>query len=89
MAAQCGVAGSTVIGKRVRCSGQTGILDHLEITDDCVFVQRAAVAQNIKESGMYACSPLLPLPQWLKNAAIIKQLERLKKTLDTLAKKNK
>ena len=90
IAAQCGVAGSTTIGKRIRCSGQTGIIDHLEISDDCVFVQRAAALSDIKEPGVYAGNPLLPLRQWFKNAAIIKQLEELKKTvsrLDKLAKK--
>ncbi len=90
IAAQCGVAGSTTIGKRIRCSGQTGIIDHLEISDDCVFVQRAAALSDVKEPGIYAGNPLLPMRQWFKNAAILKQLEELKKTvsrLDKLAKK--
>lgn len=85
-AAQCGVAGSTVIGKRIRCSGQTGIIDHLEIADDCVFVQRAAVLSDVKQSGVYAGNPLLPMRQWFKNAAILKQLEGLKKTVSRLEK---
>jgi len=85
-AAQTAVAGSTTIGKRVRCSGQTGILDHMNVSDDCVFVQRAAVTQNVTEPGIYAGNPLLPLPQWLKNASIIKQLVELKKTIKRLEK---
>lgn len=89
IAAQCGIAGSTVIGKRVRCSGQTGIIDHLEITDDCVFVQRAAALSDIKESGVYAGNPLLPMRQWFKNAAILKQLEGLKKTVNRIDKLSK
>jgi UDP-3-O-[3-hydroxymyristoyl] glucosamine N-acyltransferase len=90
IAAQCGIAGSTNIGKRIRCSGQTGIIDHLEISDDCVFVQRAAALSDVKKPGIYAGNPLLPMRQWFKNAAILKQLEELKKTvsrLDKLAKK--
>ncbi len=90
IAAQCGVAGSTTIGKRIRCSGQTGIIDHLEISDDCVFVQRAAALRDVKKPGVYAGNPLLPMRQWFKNAAILKQLEELKKTvsrLDKFAKK--
>jgi len=89
LAAQSVIAGSTTIGKRVRCSGQTGILDHLNISDDCVFVQRAAVTQDVKAPGIYAGSPLLPLPQWLKNASIIKQLVELKKTVTRLDKHSK
>ncbi|QMU60225.1 MAG: UDP-3-O-(3-hydroxymyristoyl)glucosamine N-acyltransferase [Gammaproteobacteria bacterium] len=87
VAAQCAVAGSTNIGKRLRCSGQTGILDHLNISDDCVFVQRAAVIQDVKEPGMYAGQPAQPLRKWFKNTAVAKHLEEMKKTLDALEKK--
>ena len=89
MAAQCGVAGSTVIGKRVRCSGQTGMYDHLEIGDDTIFVHRSAVIQDVKDPGVYAGNPLLPLRQWSKNAAILKQLDELKKTVTRLEKDTK
>lgn len=87
IAAQCGVAGSTVIGKRVRCSGQTGVIDHLTISDDAVFVQRAAVLSDVPEPGIYAGNPLLPLKRWFKNAVILKQLEELKKTVTRLEKR--
>jgi len=86
LAAQCVIAGSTTIGKRIRCSGQTGIIDHVNICDDSVFVQRAAVLNDVKEPGVYAGSPLLPLKKWFKNAAILKQLEGLKKTVGRLEK---
>ncbi len=84
---QCGIAGSTVLGKRVRCSGQTGMLDHLTIADDVTFVQRAGVISDVKKPGIYAGHPLLPLKKWFKNAAILKQLEELKKAIDALSKK--
>jgi len=84
--AQCAVAGSTKIGKRVRCSGQSGILDHLNITDDVIFVLRAGVSQDVSEPGIYAGHPLLPLQKWFKNAAILKRLEELKKTITDLEK---
>lgn len=86
IAAQCGVAGSTTIGKRVRCSGQTGIIDHIKISDDSYFVQRAAVLSDVKEPGIYAGNPLMPLKQWFKNAVILKQLENLKKKVDAFSK---
>lgn len=86
IAAQCAVAGSTKIGKRLRCSGQTGILDHLNISDDVIFVQRAGVSQDVSEPGMYAGHPAQPLRKWFKNAAVAKQLDELKRTLDVLVK---
>ncbi len=85
--AQCAVAGSTVIGKRMRCSGQTGILDHLNITDDVILVQRAGVSQDVSEPGMYAGHPAQPLRKWFKNIAVANQLDEMKKTLDVLERK--
>ena len=85
--AQCAIAGSTKIGKRMRCSGQTGIIDHLTICDDVVLVQRAGVGSNIKEPGVYAGHPIQPLRKWFKNVAIAQQLEELKKKVNELEKK--
>ncbi len=86
MAAQCGVAGSTKIGKRVRFGGQTGTYDHVVIGDDTIFVHRSAVIQDVEEPGIYAGLPPIPLRQWSKSTAVFKQLESLKKTVDSLAK---
>jgi UDP-3-O-[3-hydroxymyristoyl] glucosamine N-acyltransferase len=87
IASQSGVAGSTVIGKRIRCSGQVGILDHLNISDNSIFVQRAGVTTDINQPGVYAGVPLQPLNKWLKNIAIFKQLGELKKSVKALEKK--
>ena len=89
MAAQCGVAGSTKIGKRVRFGGQTGTYDHVVIGDDTIFVHRSAVIHDVEEPGIYAGLPPIPLRQWSKSTAIFKQLESLKKTVDSLVKKTK
>lgn len=86
LASQCVVAGSTVIGKRVRCSGQIGILDHLSICDDAIFVQRAGVSSDIKQAGIYAGHPAQPLQKWFKNIAVFKQLDKIKKSICKLEK---
>ena len=83
------VAGSTKIGNRVIASGQTGILDHLNITDDCVFVHRAGVTENIEQPGIYAGLPVLPLKTYLKNTAIFRKLDELRKTVMGLEKRLK
>jgi UDP-3-O-[3-hydroxymyristoyl] glucosamine N-acyltransferase len=86
MASQCVVAGSTVIGKRVRCSGQVGILDHLNICDNSIFVQRAGVASDVSQPGIYAGHPLQPLRKWFKNVAIFKQLDEMRKSIKAFEK---
>ena len=85
--AQCGIAGSTIIGKRLRCSGQAGILDHKNICDDVTFVHRAGVTRDVEKPGVYAGTPIQPLRKYFKNLAILQQLEEMKKTIDALVKK--
>jgi UDP-3-O-[3-hydroxymyristoyl] glucosamine N-acyltransferase len=84
---QTAIAGSTQIGDRLIASGQTGILDHLKITNDVVLLHRAGVTQDVTESGMYAYLPLQPLKTYIKNAAIMRKLGEMKKTLSQLRKK--
>jgi UDP-3-O-[3-hydroxymyristoyl] glucosamine N-acyltransferase len=51
------VAGSSNIGNRVVASGQTGIIDHIDICDDVVLVHRAGVVKDIAEPGVHASLP--------------------------------
>lgn len=89
MAAQCGVAGSTKIGKRVRFGGQTGTYDHVRIGDDTVFVHRSAVIHDVEQPGIYAGLPPIPLRQWSKSTAIFKKLEDIKKRISKLESNKK
>ncbi len=82
------VAGSTKIGNRVITSGQTGILDHLNIADDTVFLHRAGVTDHVTEPGAYAGLPLQPLQKYLKNMVIMRKLAELRKTIKDIEKKN-
>ena len=83
-----GIAGSTTLGKRVICSGQTGILDHLNIPDDTTFLLRAAVSESIEKAGVYAGGPpLLPLTQHFRNSVVIRNLPQMSKDIKELQKK--
>ena len=88
LVAMTGIAGSTVLGKRVICSGQTGILDHITIPEDTVLLGRAAVlSDSIKKSGVYAGSPLQPIADYQKNSVHIKNLDKMRKEVKSLQKK--
>ena len=84
IASQTSIAGSTYIGKRVLMSGQTGVLDHLNISDDVVLVQRAGVISDIERPGMYAGHPVQPVRQYFKNSVLLTKLADIKKRLDRL-----
>ena len=81
------VAGSTRIGKRVITSGQVGIIDHLDIADDVILVQRAGVAHDIKAPGPYAGIPLMPLKEYMRSQAAIRRLGSLRDTIKRLEKR--
>jgi len=85
--AQCSIAGSSIVGKRVIMSGQTGVLDHKTIADDCVFVLRAGVTEDVKESGMWAGTPAQPFKQYVRDLRLGKKILALEKEIKELKKK--
>jgi UDP-3-O-[3-hydroxymyristoyl] glucosamine N-acyltransferase len=87
LVAQTGIAGSSRFGKRVMASGQTGVLDHVNVPDDTVLVHRAGVINSIKESGMYAATPPQPFARYLKNIAVFQRLAEVWDRLRALEKK--
>jgi len=78
------VAGSTTIGDRVMASGQSGVLDHLEICSDVVLLHRAGVTKSIDEPGVYAGLPHQPLASYARNAAVMKNLSDLQRRVRLL-----
>lgn len=88
MVAMTGIAGSCKLGKRVICSGQTGMLDHITVPDDTVLLVRAAVTENIEKSGVYAGGPpLLPITAHHRNNVLIRNLPQMSRDLKALQKK--
>lgn len=81
------IAGSTKLGNRVIASGQTGILDHLEIVDDVILLHKAGVHKSIKKPGAYASVPVQPLNDYIKNTALIQKLGDFRKKITELEKK--
>jgi len=84
--AQTGVAGSSSLGKRVIVSGQCAITDHVKVTDDVTLVQRAGVINNIDEPGVYAGTPIQPVKDYFRNAAVAHKLVDLRKQVRQLEK---
>ncbi len=81
------VAGSTTLGDRIIASGATGIIDHLNICDDTVFVHRAGVIHDITEPGVYAGTPTQPWAEYRRNAAAGKRVNEMLRKLRELEKK--
>lgn len=80
----CG--GSSIIGNRVVASGGTMIKDHVTICDNTYLVHRAGVIKDIKEPGVYAGAPVLPMKDYVKSNAIYRELGDLRKMVLDLKK---
>ncbi len=81
------VAGSTTIGNRVITSGQTGIIDHMNVVDDVVLLHRAGVTKDVEKPGAYAGLPLQPLTDYMKNQAVLRNAVELRQRVSDLEKK--
>ncbi len=78
--------GSAKLGDRIVASGQTAVLDHLEVCSDVFLVRRAGVAEDIDRPGIYAGAPVEPYAKYLKNTAVARDLSGLRKRVRQLEK---
>jgi len=74
IAASCAIAGSTIIGKNLQMGGLSGILGHLEITDDVLIGAHTLITKSINESGNYVgIMPAQEHKDWAKSSVFIKR----------------
>ncbi|HIA11808.1 MAG TPA: UDP-3-O-(3-hydroxymyristoyl)glucosamine N-acyltransferase [Flavobacteriales bacterium] len=78
----CG--GSCTLGDRVVASGGAMLKDHLNICSDVYLLHRAGVVHDITKPGVYAGSPVLPMPKYVKSNAIYAQLDEMRQKLREL-----
>ena len=78
MAALCGIAGSTTIGRRCMFGGAVVAVGHLKICDDAVFTFHSTILQSVTEPGTYSGALSVDKsPRWRRNAARFKTLDSL------------
>lgn len=85
--AQTGIAGSCHIGKRVICSGQTGMIDHRTVADDAMLVHRCGVTEDIPAAGVWAGTPPKPLKEYVRDLNPAKKIEKLARRVAALEAK--
>ncbi|GAA5234744.1 UDP-3-O-(3-hydroxymyristoyl)glucosamine N-acyltransferase [Verticiella sediminum] len=80
-----GVAGSTTIGARCMIGGAAMISGHLTIVDDVNISGATAVTIDLPHAGRYtALYPLSEHSEWQRNAAMIGQLSRLRRRVQSV-----
>ncbi len=79
LVSQCGIAGSTKMGRNVVMGGQAATAGHLEIAPFSKFAARSGVTNDVKEGGKtYGGFPLMEQRTWLKLQAKLARLVKPK-----------
>jgi UDP-3-O-[3-hydroxymyristoyl] glucosamine N-acyltransferase len=76
LVSQVGIAGSSIIGSYCALGGQVGVAGHITIADGVQIAGQGGVIQNIKEPGVMAGTPAVPIRDWHRQTIIMKKLVR-------------
>lgn len=83
---QTGLAGSSVIGKRVILAGQVGIAGHLKVGDDAVITAKSATSHDVEPGKVISGIPGFDNREWLRSTAAYRRLGEFGQRLRALEK---
>ena len=86
MSAQCGVAGSTKIGKWCMVGGQTGFNGHIQIGDGVKVGAHSAIPNNVKDGEAVFGYPAFEHTKFVRSSIVFKKLPEMYREMDTLKK---
>jgi UDP-3-O-[3-hydroxymyristoyl] glucosamine N-acyltransferase len=81
---QTGLAGSSVIGKRVILAGQVGIAGHLKVGDDAVLTAKSATSHDVEPGKIMSGVPAFENRDWLRSTAAYRKLGEMAQRLRNL-----
>jgi UDP-3-O-[3-hydroxymyristoyl] glucosamine N-acyltransferase len=81
---QTGLAGSSVIGKRVILAGQVGIAGHLKVGDDAVITAKSATSHDVEPGKIISGIPGFDNKEWLRSTAVFRRLSEIARTVREL-----
>lgn len=84
---QTGLAGSSVIGKRVMLLGQVGIAGHLKVGDDAILTAKSATSHDVENGKIMSGVPAFDNRDWLRSIAAFRRLGEMARTVRELEKK--
>jgi UDP-3-O-[3-hydroxymyristoyl] glucosamine N-acyltransferase len=84
LAAQVGIAGSTVVEDDVMMAGQTGVTGHVRIGKGARIGAKSAVLQSVEAGGFVTGHPAIDHAEWRKASVVFRHLPSLKKHVDEL-----
>ncbi|MDP6908087.1 MAG: UDP-3-O-(3-hydroxymyristoyl)glucosamine N-acyltransferase [Flavobacteriales bacterium] len=82
IAAQTGIAGSTVIGKRCMIGGQVGIIGHLTIGDNVKIAAQSGIGSNLKDNAIVQGSPAFEVGNYRRSYVSFRKLPQIIKGIE-------
>ncbi len=83
IAAQTGIAGSSLTEEHVMMGGQVGIVGHVTISKGTQIATRGGVNRSL-ETGVYRGSPVFPIQEYNKQKVHVKRLAKYVKRLEKI-----
>ncbi|PSB92026.1 UDP-3-O-(3-hydroxymyristoyl)glucosamine N-acyltransferase [Candidatus Pandoraea novymonadis] len=80
-----GIAGSSTIGRYCMIGGAVGVAGHITIGDRVIVTGKSSVSKSISGPGIFTSMfPAMPNADWNKNAAIMRNLHKMRDRLRRL-----
>jgi len=87
LAAQVGVAGSSVIEDQVTLAGQVGVAGHLTIGKGTIATAQTGIPNAVGPGSFTSGYPAIPNRDWLKSSAVFRKLPELRRLLADLERR--
>jgi UDP-3-O-[3-hydroxymyristoyl] glucosamine N-acyltransferase len=84
LAAQVGIAGSTVVEDDVVLAGQVGVSGHLRVGRGVVATAQTGIPNSLEDGEFVSGYPAIANRDWRKSSAVFRQLPALKKRIAQL-----
>jgi UDP-3-O-[3-hydroxymyristoyl] glucosamine N-acyltransferase len=84
LAAQVGIAGSSVIEDHVTLAGQVGVAGHLTVGKGTIATAQSGIPNSVEPGSFISGYPAIPNRDWLKASAVFRKLPELRKQVAEL-----
>jgi UDP-3-O-[3-hydroxymyristoyl] glucosamine N-acyltransferase len=87
LAAQVGVAGSSVIEDQVTLAGQVGVAGHLTVGKGTIATAQTGIPNSVDPGSFISGYPAIPNRDWLKSSAVFRKLPELRRLVADLERR--
>jgi len=87
LAAQVGVAGSSVVEDQVTLAGQVGVAGHITIGKGTIATAQTGIPNSVEAGAFISGYPAIPNRDWLKASAVFRKLPELRKLVSDLERR--